>query len=453
MRCLSLLAAFLGAAEAAPSISIRAKHGWTVARPGTLADVVVTKENTLNGTSRARETVIKSAKTGLGSRALEGSLPLEFVNNFDGGAVNAYIVGLDSDNRVVFVLGDGSLVYPSSGGSQVPVPIGANVAIRLPDKGQTFSMTLPIVLTSGRIYFSEGDLTFSVVSTPIGEGIVQPAPTNLEDPSSGINWGFVELTYTKDRSIWANISYVDFVGMILSMALKVTDGSGTQITRGLGAGSVDAICNGLGSQAGNDGWPWDRMCVSDPQGKPLRVLSPNDYAVIDSGAFGNYWSEYVNQVWDHYSSNDLTINTQAGPGSVSCRVSGDTLNCNGDNRGYSKPSATDIWGCNGGPFLRHGEDNAVHVPVIARLCAAFTRSTLLLDGGDVQPSLGPEHYYTVDPTNHYSRLIHAHEIDGRGYAFPYDDVNPDGNEDSSGLVKSGAPETLTVYVGAPPLSG
>jgi len=451
MRCLTLLAAFLGAASAAPSVAIRATNGWTVARPGTIKDVVVTKENTLNGTSQARETVITSAKgAGLDSRAIGGSLPLEFVNNFDGGSVNAYVVGLDSDNRVVFVRGDGSLVYPSSGGSQVPVPIGANVAIPLPGKGQTFRMTLPIVLTSGRIYFSEGTLTFSVVATPIGEGIVQPAPTNLQDPSAGTNWGFVELTYTTDKSLWANISYVDFVGMILSMALSVTDGSGTQITRGLGRGSVDAICNGLSSQASSDGWPWNRMCVANAQGKPLRVLSPNDYAVIDSGAFGSYWSGYVDQVWNRYSSRDLTINTQTGAGNVACRVSGGTMNCGGDNRGYGKPSATDIWGCNGGPFLRQGGDNDVHIAVIPRLCAAFVRSTLLLDGGDVQPSLSSDSYYTADPTNHYSRLVHDNEVDGRGYAFPYDDVNPDGHGDSSGLVHSGAPKTLTVYVGAPP---
>ena len=43
MRCLTLLAAFLGAASAAPSVAIRATNGWTLARPGTIKDVVVTK--------------------------------------------------------------------------------------------------------------------------------------------------------------------------------------------------------------------------------------------------------------------------------------------------------------------------------------------------------------------------------------------------------------------------
>lgn len=42
----------------------------------------------------------------------------------------------------------------------------------------------------------------------------------------------------------------------------------------------------------------------------------------------------------------------------------------------------------------------------ARLCAAFVRSTLLLKGGDTQPAISADHYYTTSPTNHYARLVH-----------------------------------------------
>jgi hypothetical protein len=126
------------------------------------------------------------------------------------------------------------------------------------------------------------------------------------------------------------------------------------------------------------------------------------------------------------------------------------LTCAQDNRSYSKPSARDIWGCNSGPFAIQSGDNAVHVAVVPRLCAAFVRSTLLLSGGNIQPSLGQSYYYTVDPTNYYSKAVHAREVDGKGYAFPYDDVNPDGNENASGTVSHATPDTLTVYVGSPP---
>lgn len=37
--------------------------------------------------------------------------------------------------------------------------------------------------------------------------------------------------------------------------------------------------------------------------------------------------------------------------------------------------------------------------------------------------------------------------DGRGYAFPYDDVVPDGGEDVAGTLFDGSPSVFTVAVG------
>ncbi|KAK4069151.1 CAZyme family GH64 [Trichoderma harzianum] len=446
MRTLTILTALIGAVAAAPSLISRVSP-FSIAKPGGVDDIVITANNTLNGTYHSSTTVSKNV---IQTRAQAGHLPIQLVNNFSGGQVNAYISGLDTDNRVVFVRGDGSLVYPSSGGSSVPVPISTPINIALPAQGQSITVNVPIVISSARIYFSVGDLQFFMVKIPNGDGLVQPSQFNLQDPSSGLLWGFVELTYTTDLAVFANISYVDFVGIILSMSLSTTDGSGTQTTKGLGSSALTQICQGLVQQASVDGFPWSSMCIANSAGTLVRALSPGDYSVINAAAFQNYWSAYVDQVWSQYTNTPLTINTQTSAGSVNCQVSGSTLNCNGDNRGYAKPTAGDIWGCNSGPFAIQGGDNAVHAAVVPRLCAAFVRSTLLLAGGNVQPGLGQSSYYTVSPTNHYSRLVHQFEIDGRGYAFPYDDVNPDGNENASGTLASGAPNVLTVYVGAPP---
>ncbi|KAM0257693.1 hypothetical protein ACHAQJ_004258 [Trichoderma viride] len=448
MRYLTVFTALLGAVSAAPSLIHRAKSPFSVAKPGGVDDIVITADNTLNGTYHSHNTTTVSKNT-IHSRALAGNLPIQLVNSFGGGQVNAYISGLDSNNNVVFIAADGSLIYPSSGGSSVPVPITSPIAIPLPSEGNSITVTLPIVLSSARIYFAEGDLQFFMVKIPTGDGLVQPSPTNLADPSAGINWGFVELTYTTALAVFANISYVDFVGMILSISLTVTDGSGTQTTKGLDSSAVSQVCQGLVQQSAADGFPWSSMCVANSAGTPIRALSPGDYTAINSAGFQNYWSTYVNQVWSQYTNSPLTINTQSA-GNVNCQVSGGTLNCDGDNRGYSQPSAADIWGCNSGPFAIQGGDNAIHLAVVPRLCAAFVRSTLLIAGGNIQPGVSNSEYYTVSPTNHYSRLVHQFEVDGRGYAFPYDDVNPDGNENASGELSSGAPGVLTVYVGAPP---
>lgn len=411
--------------------------------------VFVAKENTLNGTDHNAKTTNIHKNSISAANALGRSLSLSFANNLGGGPLNAYVMGLDSNNRVVFVAGDGTLIYPSSGGSGVPVPIETDVSIPLPALGNALNMTVPIPIASGRIYFSQGTLSFFMVKTANGDGLVQPSVTNLEDPNAGINWGFVEFTYTTDLALWANLSYVDFVGLPLGLILTDRNGA-TQVVKGLGADSVLRICEGLVNQAKQDYTPWAGMCIADSAGTPLRVLSPYSYAVLYGIAFQDYWSRYVDQVWAAYGETILSINTQSSVGTVACMVVNGQLTCAGDNRGYAKPTANDIWGCNSGPFAIQAGDNNVHRAVVPRLCAAFVRSTLLLAGGSLQPGLGSGSYYTVSPTNHYSRLVHELEVDGKGYTFPYDNVSPDDATNASGVVASSAPGTLTVYVGAPP---
>ncbi|KAM0544080.1 hypothetical protein ACHAPJ_011962 [Fusarium lateritium] len=449
MRSFIFLAAILGSVLAAPfqSSSLIKRYdvtskGFLKAHPGGTNKVEITDDNLLNSTYAKNKTHV------LTHRAAEpATLPLKLVNNFSGGNVKAYISGLDSDGTVVFVGADGNLIYPKSGGSKTPVEITENIGIPLSAQGQTLDFTIPISMSSGRVYFANDDLHFFVVDIGNGDGLVQPSVTNLQDPSAGVDWGFVELTYT-NGVLYANISYVDFVGIVLGMGLSLSDGS-TQNVPGLQAGSVEKICNDLVKQKDADGRAWTFMCIANADGKPVRVLSPGNQYDLEPVSFEDYWNSYVDDVWKKYSTQDLTINTQSEAGNVKCRVTGDELTCDGDNRGYAKPNTKDIWGCNSGPFTVIEGDNAIHGAVVPRLCAAFVRSTLLVDSGDVQPSLGQEAYYKVDPTNHYSRIVHQYEVDGKGYAFPYDDVNPDGNENASGVV-SGAPDYLTIYVGGPP---
>jgi hypothetical protein len=58
-----------------------------------------------------------------------------------------------------------------------------------------------------------------------------------------------------------------------------------------------------------------------------------------------------------------------------------------------------------------------------------------------------EYYKDLGTTNHYSRLVHQVQKDGRGYAFPYDDVVPDGGSDVAGTIFAGSPTLFTIAVG------
>jgi len=71
-----------------------------------------------------------------------------------------------------------------------------------------------------------------------------------------------------------------------------------------------------------------------------------------------------------------------------------------------------------------------------RLCAAYNRGTLLVNGGNVQPGVAPNQYYTdaAGQKDWYSTIVHRPKIDGRGYAFSYDDVAPGDGHDVAGIV-------------------
>ncbi|KAI4859891.1 glycoside hydrolase family 64 protein [Hypoxylon rubiginosum] len=408
-----------------------------VVKPGTAGDIVMTKENTINGTHTPENPTTAS-----------NPLKISLVNNFGGGQLNVYVSGLDTNGAVVMLSDDGSWYYPNPAGSAAPVAIdsNANVAHPMNAQGQTTEFTLPDYLSSGRIWVAEGNLQFFTVAAADGSAqLVEPAAANPSDPSAAVNWGFVELTNTEEGGIYANISFVDFVGLVMGMTLTLGSGE-TQVVKGLQQDAVSAICSELKAQAAQDGQPWDKLCVTDASGNPLRILAPNLYLSIDPTSMSDYYDSYIDQVWEKYASEDLTINTQAAAGSVACRVSDNKLTCAGDNRAYPKPTIIDIWGCNSGPFGIQGADNDVHRAVVPRLCAAFYRTTLLMGGGDVQPSLASDSYYTSSPTSHYARIVHKYELDGKGYAFSYDDVNPDG-QNEAGVVSGANPTTLELTVG------
>jgi hypothetical protein len=85
--------------------------------------------------------------------------------------------------------------------------------------------------------------------------------------------------------------------------------------------------------------------------------------------------------------------------------------------------------------------------IIPRLAAAFNRSTLLIDS-DQPDGENPADYYANATTNQYARIVHATLAGGLGYAFPYDDVTPDGGVNQAGPVSSASPALLAVTVGA-----
>ena len=376
----------------------------------------------------------------LGSRASAATattLSVALKNNTGSGTVYAYVTGQAiSNNALVLLESDGqSLYYPASPGAP-GAALGVDCAIPLGGPGSTTTITIPQI-AGGRVWFSIDDpITFLLNPGP---ALVEPSVSNPSDPNIDVMWDFCEFTYNSSQ-LYADISYVDFVSSPIAISLTDTSGNVQNVT-GIPSDGLDTVCSGLNAQNAADGAGWNQLIVTSG-GSNLRALSPNNGIVMNSSLFSGYFQPYIDQVWSQYASQTLTIDTQASWGSVTGQVSGGVLDFPG-LVGYAQPAAADIFSCSTGPFSNTaGEVGAVS----ARICAAFNRSTLLIDS-DQPDGENSSDYYQNSITNHYARIVHAANTDGLGYAFPYDDVAPTSGANQSGYVSSGSPALWTITLG------
>jgi hypothetical protein len=375
-----------------------------------------------------------------------GTLTISLYNSTTSNTVYAYITGLAiNNNNAVFLLeSNGATAYYPSNPSSNGTALSANCAIALGAPGTTRNVTIPYI-AGGRIWFCVNNtLTFLLNPGENGPGLVEPSVSNTSDPNYYLRWDFCEFTYNSAQ-LYANISYVDFVCLPIALTLTSTSGA-TEHVGGLPSNGLDNVCNGLIAQNSSDGAGWDQLVVTN-NGSNLRALSPSNGIVLNSSLFQNYWTGYVNSVWNYYVSTPLVVDTQASWGTVTGNTSNDRTQLVFSGVGsFSKPAAADIFGANSGAFAAQATNTAELLNIGARLDAGFNRSTLLIDS-DQPDNEQVSTYYTNSVTNHYARIVHAANVDGRGYAFPYDDVTPNGSVDQSGFVSDPTPSNFLVTVG------
>ncbi|GDY29787.1 glycoside hydrolase family 64 protein [Gandjariella thermophila] len=402
---------------------------------------MITRRNFLGASAAALVTTLGRPSAGspgipLAAADTPGTLTVALANETGSDTVYAYVTGQDPSNGNAWMLlrADGRTVYHPPSPPAPGAPLDVDCAIALGGTGGPARTIAVPHLVGGRIWFSVGKkLTFLVNPGP---AIVMPSATNRSDPNIDVSWGFCELTYDTTQ-LYANISFVDLVSLPIALSLETPQG--TQVVRGLPRGGLDTVCGALRAQGGD----WAKLVVNGPDDRPLRALSPNQAIAADGSLFAGYLDGYIDAVWQHYAGTDLVIDTQSGWGTVTGRVSNGTLTFPGVG-GFAKPSTPAVFSCSQPPFTT-GNDEMGNLS--ARLAAAFNRTTLLVNAR--QPTgENPATFYREPATNHYARIVHATLPDGLGYAFPYDDVHPDG-VDFEGKVQSAQPGTLTVTVGSP----
>ncbi|KAJ9138280.1 Glycoside hydrolase family 64 protein [Coniochaeta hoffmannii] len=377
---------------------------------------------------------------------MPSSLEIQLRNDSSSSEVYAYITGISlqarAGSRVLLKSNGKDLYFPSEPPENMS-PLTEDVAIPLGPPGTTKTVHIP-QMAGGRIWFSrDGKLTFLLNKG--GPALVEPSVLNPADPNAGVDFAFAEFTLNNDQ-LFANISCVDFVPRLPVALTLQTAGGQVQHVSGMPADGLDRVCEGLRAQAKKDHRPWDKLVVQRPGSQAaIRALNPTHGNAVGA-SFDGYYEPLVEEVWSRYHEKKggilMRVNTQAAPGTLEGRVlaNGGELVVGGE--AFKKPTTADILGCNSGPFETGA--SAKRNAIIPRLAAGFLRSCIV--NCEHQPS-GPETYYKRDPTNHYARIVHEVNLDGKGYAFAYDDVQPDGGEDQSGKVNAGDPKVFIVSVG------
>lgn len=371
---------------------------------------------------------------------------LDVVLRNDTGAAQlwAHITGRDESGGMVILGADGKTPYTPESPSSTLQPLGADCAIAVGPSGSTRTVSVPRI-SGARIWFCKDQpLTFFINPGP---ALVEPSATNPSDANYNLDWAFCEFTWNASE-LYANVSFVDFVGLPVSLQLKTGDGS-VKTVPGLPSDGLDQVCAKLEAQGRVDGKGWEKLVIRSPaSGAALRALSPNSGSVLVPGLFDGYYQPYVDAVWAKYAAEDLTVNTQFTWGDVRGRIGQDGKLAFAGVGSFGKPAAADIFSCSSGPFAGGPDVTQEMLNIGARIAAAFNRSTLLVNAAQPEGEK-VETYYRNAITNHYSRICHETSVASRGYAFPYDDVGASTGADQSGFVNDPNPQLLTVGVGKP----
>jgi hypothetical protein len=371
---------------------------------------------------------------------MPSSLQVALHNDSTTDQIWAYITGISlqqNQGQRCLLKPDGTSLYFPQEPPSIGTPLAEDCAIPLGAPGNTVTVTIPQI-AGGRIWIARGKkLTFLL--NPGGPALVEPSVLNPSDPNADVDFAFAEFTLN-DAQLYANISYVD-MAPALPIAISLKEPNGTQQdVAGMAPDGIEKLAADLRKQEEHDGKPWSKLIV-EKEGKILRVLNATHGNAVGAD-FAGYFEPYVDEVWQKYSGGACCkIDTQAGPGVLEGKVTSSGKLRIGEEE-FDKPSTDDILGCNSGPFTT-GE-NQTRNAIIPRLAAAFHRTALL--HCESHPS-EPSTFFSQDPTNHYARLVHVHNVDRKGYAFAYDDVQPEGGEDQSGKVNAGDPVLFTVSAG------
>ena len=328
----------------------------------------------------------------------------------------------------------GNFCYLKPDGTLVPVGAGSSSAswsYKLSDLSS--GMQVPVTFTSGRLYISMDKpvVMSGIVDINGNIGIVQPDLNNPSDANASTIFDWIEFT-VKDGGFWGNTTQVDQFGLPVTMAMY--NDSGYYRTVGIKE-SRDAIFREYKSEV-----PAEFQTLIQ---SPYRIIAPCKGGFRTGKAYGSYMADYVDEVWNYYAANTVSISHPLGMFNIHASGSQLIFTCTkGYNRAVTgqdyyitgKPDTTALM--EGSGVLASG--NEVEKALQAQMCAALNRHVAANPSEAVSISV----YTVFIPCNYYAEFWHKHSVDGYAYGFCYDDV-----ADQSPLIETHDPRGLVIGIG------
>lgn len=295
------------------------------------------------------------------------------------------------------------------------------------------SLVLSPPIISGRCWLSLGQ----PLTVPLWDsGFIGPAFNAETDPNYNIIFDMFEFTYNPNKTIYCNTTSVDFFGIPITAALTGNENQNV----GMSASRSEIF------KAFQETPPFDSL-IRTVDNTQLRILAPQKDATFPQ----NYFDPYIDQCWQQYQNQSLTLQplpyngaTYISEGSVDANNVFNFVTTPGNTtHTIPKPTSTDVFGCDG-VFNPTGSDLAriIDGDIKNQVSSALNRTILL--NSDSSTWCDASKYYLNSITNYYAKILHELSIDGKSYAFPYDDKC----EQSSTIVDTSPQEivlTLTAF--------
>jgi len=413
-------------------------------------------------------------------------IPLVFVNNTEGTYTDddIYIaligqftgmngVWMDMSQSVLKPMAgtENTLLGPAwasaPGGGKKYGPIFTKLS-QIPQK----TIQIPYGISATRIFISFKSPMYLYIF-PDG-GYAGADLNNPNDPSDGVRWEIVELSWLGASGLFINTSRVDSYQYPMGLDVRGFTNSGgingsdylSTYTALLSKSSLNDTVKHAGEILGHQEILnlWE-PAVSTPfkACKIVKTHSLDKEPIIEQpskipafkagGVSQNFFDSYIKEVWNTYRSRDLLINF-GDIGTYKGRVNGDKfsfssiLDPSQVGHIYGVPTTQDV--IEGKGFLastpQSGPAGSRDLQVQAQICAALNRHAIDVELGSeiVQKNHDSTRFYKKNPHNEYVRFFHQNKISYRGYtyAFAYDDVG-----DFSSTVQMTFPTHTSVFIG------